>query len=137
MWLVVGFSCDGDAQQTTCTPDSVELLFIANTTTWVGGHGSSATLLVDGEPENLGKADWDGQVLNADDLIEYYDLDISPALLRRMAKAQKIEVQLGVMEFALTDENLYDIRDIASHLKAEAPPKAPTTGKVKVGRGTQ
>jgi hypothetical protein len=59
--------------------------------------------------------DWDGQVLEAEKLVEYNDITISPELLVKLAGAKTVDVQIGVFEFSLTDANLASIRDIATH----------------------
>jgi len=76
MGMVVGFSCEG--QVYSCKPAGVELLFIASTSDWTMKGGKTVNLLIDGKPATAGKADWDGQVLEAESLVEYNDTTISP-----------------------------------------------------------
>jgi len=113
MGMVIGFTCDG--QVDSCAPNMVELLFIGYTSDWTMKGGNTVTLLIDGKPVTAGKAGWDGQVLDADDLVEYNDVTIGPELLKKMASAKAVDVQLGLFEFSLTDANLASIREIASH----------------------
>ncbi len=114
MGMVVGFSCEG--QVDSCKPAGVELLFIASTSDWTMKGGKTVNLLIDGKPATAGKADWDGQVLEAESLVEYNDTTISPELLTKLAEAKTVDVQIGLFEFSLTDANLASIRDIAAHM---------------------
>jgi hypothetical protein len=113
MTMTVGFSCDG--QVTACMPKTVELLFAASTSDWMMRGNNEVNLLIDGKPASAGKADWDGQVLDADSLVEYNDAQISPDLLEKLAAAKTVDVQIGLFEFSLTDANLAAFRDIAAH----------------------
>lgn len=111
--VVLGFTCVGHVD--ACKPSEVELLFIGHTSEWTMKGNAQVTLLIDGKPQTAGKADWDGQVLDADDLVEYNDLSISPKLLDDLAEAKAVDVQVGLFEFSLTEANLASIRDIATH----------------------
>jgi len=113
MGMIVGFTCEG--QVDGCTPKAVELLFMGYTSDWEMKDGHGVNLLIDGKPETAGTADWDGQVLEADNLVEYNDTNISLELLKKLAAAKKVDVQIGLFEFSLTDANLAAIRDIAGH----------------------
>jgi hypothetical protein len=115
MGIIVGFTCEG--QVDSCKPKNVELLFIAHTSDWTMNGNLPVNLLIDGKPDNAGKADWDGQVLEAENLVEYNDITISPELLTKLAGAKTVEVQIGVFEFSLTDSNLASLKDITSHTK--------------------
>jgi hypothetical protein len=115
MSTVVAFHCEGQVDR--CQPATIELLFIAHTSDWQMHGKNEVTLLIDGKPVIAGKADWDGQVLEAENLVEYNDTNISPGLLVKLAGAKKVDVQIGVFEFSLTDKNFVAIRDIATHLK--------------------
>jgi len=116
MGMVIGFSCEG--QVDTCKePVGIELLFIARTADWAIKSGNTVTLLIDGKAATAGKAAWDGQVLGAENLVEYNDTNISPGLLIQLAKANTVDVQIGLFEFSLTDANLAAITDIARHIK--------------------
>lgn len=114
MGVVPGFSCEGQVE--SCKPAGVELLFIAYTSDWEMKGRQVVNLLIDGKPATAGKADWDGQVLGADNLVEYNDTTIAPELLIQLAEAKTVEVQIGLFEFSLTDANLASIRDIAAHM---------------------
>jgi hypothetical protein len=114
MGMVVGFSCEGRAD--SCTPNAIELLFIANTANWSFQGKHEVNLLVDGKPITAGKADWDGTVNSGDDLTEYMDTNISPELLTTMSKAKPVDVQIGNFEFSLTEKNLLALMDIFLHL---------------------
>ncbi len=114
MSMVVAFTCEG--QVNICKPGSVELLFIAHTSDWMMKGGKTVNLLIDGKPATAGKADWDGQVLQAENLVEYNDITITPELLTKLADAKTVDVQIGLFEFSLTDANSASIRDIASHV---------------------
>ncbi len=114
MGMVIGFSCEG--QVDTCKPAKVELLFIARTSDWRMKGGNAVNLLIDGKPATAGKADWDGQVLEADSLVEYNDTTIDPELLTNLAEAKTVDVQIGLFEFSLTAANLASIRDLAAHM---------------------
>jgi PEGA domain len=111
--VVFGFSCEG--QVDSCKPPRVELLFIAHTSNWTMKGGKTVNLLIDGKPATAGNADWDGQVLEADNLVEYNDATIDPELLTKLADAKTVDVQIGLFEFSLTDANLASIRDLAAH----------------------
>jgi hypothetical protein len=114
MEMTISFACEG--QVDSCKPTGVELLFVAHTSDWVMNERNRVVnLLSDGKPDNAGKASWDGQVLEAENLVEYNDTTISPELLTKLARAKTIEVQIGLFEFSLTDANLASIRDIAGH----------------------
>ena len=113
MGVVVGFSCPGQVDD--CKPSEVELLFIGYTSDWTMKGQHTLNLLIDGKPTSAGKVDWDGQVLEAEKLVEYNDITISPELLVKLAGAKTVDVQIGVFEFSLTDANLASIRDIATH----------------------
>lgn len=113
MGMVVGFGCEG--QVDSCKPTQVELLFVARTADWTMKGNLPVNLLIDGKPDSAGKADWDGQVLEADNLAEYNDLSVSPELLVKLAGAKTVDVQIGLFEFSLTDANLASVRDIAGH----------------------
>jgi hypothetical protein len=113
MVMVISFDCPGQVE--SCTPKSVQLFFVAYTSDWVMSGRHTVNLLLDGKPEAAGDADWDGQVLDAEDLAEYNGLSVSPALLAKMADAKAVDVQIGVFEFSLTDSNLASIRDAAGH----------------------
>jgi PEGA domain len=111
--MVVAFSCDG--QVDSCKPSAVELLFIGYTSDWTMKGNNEINFLIDGKAHSAGKADWDGQVLNADALVEYNDATINPELLAELVEAKRVDVQIGLFEFSLTDANLASIRDIATH----------------------
>jgi hypothetical protein len=111
--MVVGFTCEGHVD--SCTPARIEFLFIGHTSDWVMNGKNAVNLLIDGKPETAGTADWDGQVLEAENLAEYLDTMISPELLAKMAGAKTVDVEIGVFEFSLTAANLASIRDIAAH----------------------
>lgn len=111
--MVVAFRCPGRAQ--VCKPSIVELLFIGYTSDWVMNGNLRVILLIDGKAVPAGRAEWDGEVIEADSLMEDNDLNISLALLKRMAAAKSIDVQIGEFEFSLTGANLAAIKDIASH----------------------
>ena len=113
MGMVIGFVCEG--QVDSCKPAGVELLFIGYTSDWMMNGKHEVNLLIDGKPFIAGKADWDGQVLEAENLVEYNDMTVSPELLGKLAGAKTVDVQIGLFEFSLTDANLASIRDIASH----------------------
>lgn len=113
MGMVVAFTCEG--QVAACKPSEVELLFIGYTSDWTMGRNAEVNFLIDGKPESGGNADWDGQVLGADNLREYNDVTISPELLVKFAEARAVDVQIGLFEFSLTDANLDSIKDIATH----------------------
>jgi hypothetical protein len=114
--MVVGFSCDGEVS--TCSPKGVELLFVAHTSNWVwNGSSKVTTLLIDNKPVDVGKADWDGTVVEADNLVEYLDTNIDRELLEKLSQAKTVEVQIGEIQFALTDANLDAIHSLSSHLK--------------------
>lgn len=113
MGVVLGFTCEGHVD--TCKPSDVELIFIGHTSDWTMKGNAEVNLIIDGKPQTAGKADWDGQVLEADDLVEYNDLTISPKLLDDLAEAKAADVQVGLFEFSLTEANLTSIRDIATH----------------------
>jgi hypothetical protein len=113
MGMIVGFTCEG--QVDGCKPTGVELLFVAHTPEWAMNGNLQVSLLIDGKPEPVGNADWDGQVLDAEDLVEYNDLTIGNELLAKLAGAKTVDVQIGLFEFSLTGTNLASLRDIASH----------------------
>jgi hypothetical protein len=113
MGVVVGFTCDGQVE--SCKPSQVELLFIGHTSDWEMKGNNEVNLLIDGRADSAGKADWDGQVLSADDLVEYNDVSISPELLAGLAEAKAVDIQIGLFEFSLSDANLVSIRDVATH----------------------
>ncbi|MGA8068621.1 MAG: PEGA domain-containing protein, partial [Terriglobales bacterium] len=113
MGMVIGFTCEG--QVDSCKPAAVELLLVGHTSDWMMNGKHVVNLLIDGNPVTAGKADWDGQVLEAENLVEYNDMTIGPELLAKLAGAKTVDVQIGVFEFSLTDANLASIKDIASH----------------------
>ncbi len=112
MGMVIGFTCEG--QVDNCKPAGVELLFVGYTSDWAMNGKHVVNLLVDGRPVTAGKSDWDGQVLGAENLVEYNDMTISLDLLTKLAGAKTVDVQIGLFEFSLTDDNLASIRDVAS-----------------------
>jgi hypothetical protein len=113
MGMVIGFICEG--QVDSCIPHGVELLFVAHTSSWEMNGRNEVNFLIDGKPETAGKASWDGQVLDADDLLEYNDVIVSQELLTQLAGARSVDVQIGAFQFSLTDSNLSAIKDIATH----------------------
>jgi hypothetical protein len=113
MGMIVGFRCPGQAQH--CKPSIIEVLFTAYTSDWTMNGNNHAIFLIDGKPLSAGHAEWDGQVIDVDSLMEFNDLNIGPVLFRRLAGAKSIDVQIGSFEFSLTDANLAAIKDIASH----------------------
>jgi hypothetical protein len=115
MGVVVAFGCDGQAEG--CDPQAIELLFIASTSDWRMNGQNEVNLLIDGKPDSAGKASWDGQVLDAEDLREYLDTNIGPKLLVKLANAKTVDVQIGVFQFSLTPSNIAAFKDIATHLK--------------------
>jgi hypothetical protein len=54
-------------------------------------EGHVVNFLIDGKPATAGKTDWDGQVLEADNLVEYNDTTISPELLTKLAEAKTVD----------------------------------------------
>jgi hypothetical protein len=116
MLMGLTFDCPGPA--IGCIPPAVNLAFTARTTEWTMQGSHPVDLLIDGAPEHLGNAAWDGHVFAGDDLEEYNDVLISPAVLRKMAAAKSIEVQIGVVEFSLSKANMSSIRDAAAHMTA-------------------
>jgi len=89
MGMVIGFSCEG--QVDICKPVGVDLLFIAHTSDWTMKGGHVVNLLIEGKPATAGNTDWDGQVLEADNLVEYNDTTISPELLTKLAEAKTVD----------------------------------------------
>jgi hypothetical protein len=116
MGIVAGFSCEGKVD--SCKPKNVELLFVARTSEWHMNGNLSVNLLIDGKPATAGKANWDGQVLEAESLVEYNDTNISPELLAQLAGAKSVEVQIGAFEFSMTSENLAALRSLWAHCGA-------------------
>jgi hypothetical protein len=90
MGMVAGFSCEGQVE--ICKPARIDLLFVAHTSNWTMKGGKTINLLIDGKPDTAGKAGWDGQVLGADDLVEYNDTNIRPDLLIKLAEAKTVDV---------------------------------------------
>jgi hypothetical protein len=113
MGMVTAFGCQGQVE--SCIPLGIELLFVAHTSDWVMNERNEVNFLIDGRPEAAGKASWDGQVLEAEDLVEYNDVFVSQTLLARLASARSVDVQIGAFEFSLTDTNLSSLRDAATH----------------------
>lgn len=113
MGMIVHFNCPGRAQ--SCKPAIVELLFVGYTSDWIMNGNNRAIFLIDGKAASGGHVDWDGHVIEADSLLEDNDLNISLPLLKRLAGAKSVDVQIGEFEFSLSDENLAAIKDIASH----------------------
>ena len=111
--MIVAFNCQGQVQH--CRPSIIELLFIGYTSDWIMNGNNVVNLLIDDKPASAGKAEWDGQVLEVDNLVEYNDTNISLALFKRLAGAKSVDVQVAGFEFSLTDANLAAIRDLASH----------------------
>ena len=75
MEVSAGFSCEG--QVDNCKPADVELLFIAYTSDWHMQGKRVVNLLIDGKAATAGKTDWDGQAVEANNLVEYNDVTIS------------------------------------------------------------
>jgi hypothetical protein len=117
----VGFSCGGRVYM--CTPAAVELLFVVRTTSRLFQNARTVRFLIDGNPVYAGKAEWDGTVMDADDLRETLDMNISPELLARLAKAKVVEVQTGIFQFSLTEKNFLALQDIATYLSTNKPVK--------------
>lgn len=116
------FTCPGKA--TACHPATVELVFTASTSR-LEFPGSYGRLLIDGKAIDLGRGDWDGQIVSGDDLRERIAFNISPALLVRIGKAKHVDVQIGVFEFSLytnpvewySPDNIGVLRELAQHIE--------------------
>jgi len=113
MEMIVAFRCPGQAQR--CKPSIIEVLFTAYTSDWTMNGNNQAIFLIDGKPSSTIRSEWDGQVIEADSFVEFNDLNVGPALFRRLAGAKSIDVQIGSFEFSLTDANLAALRDIGKH----------------------
>lgn len=110
--LTGSFDCAGKVLM--CTPKSVNLLFVASTSDWQFSKLRTIRLLVDGARFDLGEYRWDGKVFQGDELIEFMNFSISPQLLKKLATAHRIEVQLSTFEFLLSAENLAALRGLAN-----------------------
>lgn len=115
MEMTAAVVCSGKA--TSCTAGRIELLFIAHTNDWRLHDHVQGRLLIDGRRAVLGKGSWDGQVMDADDLHEYIDFNITVALLRQLARAKHVELQLGSFEFEISADNLAILDDLSQHVK--------------------
>lgn len=115
MSMVASFTCNG--QDLPCKPPSVGLTFIAITKNWVFTGPREVNLLIDGVPEQLGAAKWDGTVKDSYlPCTEYISVSISPDLLKRMATAHTVEVQIPSFEFKLNNGNIEDLRQTAKFI---------------------
>ena len=111
------------------------LIFTATTSGWHFSDNRELILLIDGEPLKVGTTSWDGQVLDADDLREYLEIETGPLLLIRLAKAKTVEVQLGIFEFPLTEENLAVFKELNVHLQRQEDSDSQSLGIIGIGRG--
>ena len=111
-----GFVCRGELVQ--CTPATVEIIFAASTSGWQFSANRHAHFLVDGMLLDAGTFSWDGRVNSASNLTEFLDIDTSPDVLRRIANAKQVEVQLGRFQFDLLPQNFAGLAALVDHLTA-------------------
>lgn len=128
--LIAAFDCPGQSE--SCVPGVAELVVSAHTTSWLLSDNRQGVALVDGRRLDLGAASWDGRVLEADDLVEYLDFNISPATLAKIANASEVSIQLGgLIDFDLLPENLLALRNLSQHLiTGDSPADAAEANKV-------
>jgi hypothetical protein len=120
--VAVGFICDGQVDGCKPTGRNIELMFLADSAGMRFDKLRDVILLIDGKAHSLGKASWDyvsRTDIDADgDIVdESLDSSIDMNLLTALAKAKVVEVQIGIYQFTLSDDNLAAFRDIATHLK--------------------
>lgn len=118
MEMVAVMQCPG--KRAVCGPRNVGLIFIAHTSDWQMSRHTQGILLIDGQRAPLGAASYDGQVLSVDDLREYISFNIKPSLVKQLARAKKVELQLGNYEFDIPYDNLGVFEELGRHLATTA-----------------
>lgn len=101
--------------QTLTAPEGITLVLSSTSEDWFflkGGRGLRAIL--NGEERlDLGTMDRANGTIRSGFVTEQLSLEITPKLLIKLATAKKIEMQLGSVEFELTETQIDDLYDFA------------------------
>lgn len=113
--IQTGFSYEGKSVH---MPSSIVMLFHSKSTDWKFLRSPSLIILADGNRFDLGKVvRADSKVLAPKQVYEMLAVEIPVNIFLKIVNSSKVECQLGVMEFELTEERLETLRDLASRLR--------------------
>jgi hypothetical protein len=114
---IVGYICPGNT--THCVPRNIQWLVVyANGVSIERSH--DLTFLADGKRLPMLSTAWSPA---GDD--QNMDVSISVALFRKIARAETLEAQIGIINFKLNAENLAKLRCLADEMGASAKEKHP------------
>jgi hypothetical protein len=120
--MVTAFDFNG--QRLTASTKVRPYLFIeSHSRVWLFTRYREVTLLVDGERMHIKPVDYSSHVIDSHDLSENMVVPLTKAQLMRLARARKIEGQIGVLtvaEFTLSPENIEGLRKLAACLDPAA-----------------
>ncbi len=107
--------------QTPSKPRLAILYFYSATKTWRFKTEPTVLLLVDGERVDLGKAVLMDQDIHADrysvSVREYLGVAVPFSTFEKIAGASSVEMQLGEIEFGLSDKVLATFRELAQRVR--------------------
>jgi hypothetical protein len=114
-WLTAQFSYPG---RTLKRPDQVIIGFVFASKKAKFGQSVELIVLVDGERLRVGEMyrDVNFTSRHMNPVRETMAQIIPLAIFTRIAHAKKIEAQLGIFEFSLSDENLLALRELAARM---------------------
>jgi hypothetical protein len=115
LWLSAQFTSKG---QKVLPPEEVMLAFVWGSKDGKFSQGNELIVLADGERVRVGKMYRDASYSSRhkNPTKEIMALNIPVATFLKIARAKKLEAKMSIHEFALADENLSALRDLAGRM---------------------
>lgn len=96
--------------------ETINFAFATGADTWEFLEFHEVQFVVDGEPLEVGESQHSGKTLKSGGVVELITVPVELEAFQQMLQAGTVEVNLGGMEFPLTEEQLEALRDLAAHI---------------------